>query len=269
MTRVFHVPAMLIPLHQFSQGSLSGTGADYLEPVREVPGDLVFEFSGASSGHLHCDTTTNSAYAGVARSCAEGKKAHIQEINEWLRQMLATECRLAFQIHQVVERQAATRGSRASNRQRTFDLKVELFLKVGKNARVTFSQVGTGVSQVLPVIATSLSGEVGCDLISQPELHLHPRAQSILGDLFLHSANKGRKKVIETHSEHLILRLLRRVSEASRGNSKKKLPGIRLVYIAPASEGSECHLIRIDEHGQFLDAWPSGFFEERFDDLFA
>lgn len=269
VTRIFHIPAMLIPLHQFSQKALGrGGGATYLVPVREVPDDLVFEFS-SWHGNLHCDTTTNSAYRGVAISCATGKKADVQEINDWLRQMLATECRLAFQSHQIVERQAANRGSRAPNRQRKLERRVELFLKIGKNTRVKFSEVGTGVSQVLPVIATSLSGVPGCDLISQPELHLHPRAQSILGDLFLLSARKGRKKVIETHSEHLILRLLRRVSEASRSRSKTKLPGIRLIYIDPASEGSECHLIRIDEQGQFLDAWPRGFFEERFDDLFA
>jgi len=72
---------------------------------------------------------------------------------------------------------------------------------------VKLSDVGVGVSQVLPIIVQSSISGNGILLIEQPELHLHPALQANLADVFIHS---GGHVLIETHSEHLILRILRR-----------------------------------------------------------
>ena len=84
------------------------------------------------------------------------------------------------------------------------------------------TDVGFGVSQVLPVIIQGfLSKERSITLVEQPEIHLHPKMQADLADLFIDIAiNKNVKKgssskylIIETHSEYLLKRLRRRISE--------------------------------------------------------
>jgi len=79
---------------------------------------------------------------------------------------------------------------------------------------VSIVEVGFGVSQILPIIAVSLLSPVNSLLIfEQPEIHLHPRAQAGLGEFFLCLARSGRRVLVETHSDHLINRLRRRIAE--------------------------------------------------------
>lgn len=83
---------------------------------------------------------------------------------------------------------------------------------------VNLREVGSGVAQVLPVIIQAfLSPPGSLAIIEQPELHLHPGAQAELGDLFISAAKKGARFLIETHSEHLLLRIRRRLAETSVG----------------------------------------------------
>jgi len=81
-------------------------------------------------------------------------------------------------------------------------------------------QTGVGISQVVPVILAALSRHRRRWLIEQPELHLHPQAQARLGDLLINGAiaNTGPRHwfIVETHSEHLILRILRRIRETTQ-----------------------------------------------------
>jgi predicted ATPase len=126
--------------------------------------------------------------------------------------------------------------------------------------KVSPTDVGFGISQLLPIIVQSLLATYSTLCIEQPETHLHPRLQAELGDLFISASQmRGNQFVIETHSEHLILRLLRRVREGV-------IPAgwIRVVYIEPAvGPGATVRELEIDEHGSFISEWPAGFFEER------
>ena len=70
--------------------------------------------------------------------------------------------------------------------------------------------------------------------------------------------------ILETHSEHLILRLMRRVREG-----KIRSDDVSVVYVEPLSKGSSFVELRIDEDGDFIDEWPGGFFEESFHEKFA
>lgn len=77
-----------------------------------------------------------------------------------------------------------------------------------QNVDSDIMNVGIGTSQVLPVLITGLLSEKGEVLIfEQPELHLHPYSQSRLADFFVELCRHGRKIVVESHSEYLILRL--------------------------------------------------------------
>ena len=78
----------------------------------------------------------------------------------------------------------------------------------GTGRAVDLTSVGVGVSQVLPVLLLCLLAEPGTLVIlEQPELHLHPRLETLLADFLLACARAGRQLLVETHSAHLVNRL--------------------------------------------------------------
>jgi hypothetical protein len=138
-----------------------------------------------------------------------------------------------------------------------------------------FTDVGFGVSQVLPIIVQSLLSKGKNLLIEQPELHLHPRLQAELGDLFIDSALGDSKNtlIIETHSEHLLLRIMRRIRETTSGRLPERAlpvrPGeVAVLFVEPSGSHSVIHEMPINEKGDLVKLWPGGFFEEDFRELF-
>lgn len=131
---------------------------------------------------------------------------------------------------------------------------------------VTHRDVGIGISQVLPVLVAAYGSEGKLIAMEQPEIHLHPALQAELGDVFIEAALGERKNtfILETHSEHLILRLMRRIREG-----KISPYDIGVVFVEPLANGSRFVELRIDEEGDFIDEWPGGFFEESFHEKFG
>ena len=84
----------------------------------------------------------------------------------------------------------------------------------------------------------------------------------------------GHSAVVESHSEHLLLRVLRRIRETTKGylireELKLRCDDVVILYFNPDSDGRTNVIeIRIDEHGEFLNNWPDGFFSEREKELF-
>jgi len=140
--------------------------------------------------------------------------------------------------------------------------------------RMAAKDVGIGISQVLPVVVAALEPSVSLVCIEQPELHIHPAIQVGLGDLFIEGALKrGTQFLIETHSEHLILRLLRRVRETTDGELPPGLPEVKpehigVLYVDNGEGGMRITSLPIDETGEFTERWPKGFFVERGEELF-
>ena len=146
-----------------------------------------------------------------------------------------------------------------------------------KDIEVGIQDVGTGIGQVIPVIIGSLlrfKEESLLFSVEQPELHIHPALQVGLGDLFIDGIrlSEERRMLIETHSEHLLLRLLRRVHETSstRVETKYKLTpnDLSVVYVQPTPTGSKFTSVTVTDDGDFDEPWPEGFFEERDSELF-
>ncbi len=131
--------------------------------------------------------------------------------------------------------------------------------------------VGVGISQVVPVVVAAQDDRASIVSIEQPELHVHPAVQVGLGDLFVDGAvNRQLSFLLETHSEHLILRLLRRIREAAeQADCGEITPEILGVYYL-SNEGGAITATRLDANssGDFDTPWPRGFFEERGAELF-
>lgn len=153
--------------------------------------------------------------------------------------------------------------------------------------------IGVGISQLTPVIVNAIESKSFS--VEQPELHIHPRMQTVLGDLFvfegLFGAAEGagevtvttrdiegqtqehhfnRKKaqdesfiLVETHSEHLILRLLKRLREGVL-----KPEDLAIYYFENDKGKAISNRICVDSDGEFTTPWPEGFFEERLEELF-
>jgi hypothetical protein len=136
--------------------------------------------------------------------------------------------------------------------------------------------VGVGVSQVLPVIVGAVEPHCNILAIEQPELHVPPAVQSRLGDLFIREcipSQPGPVFLLETHSEHLILRILRRIRECTDGALPPGYPAIypddvQVVYVENKDGKTIITPLKIASDGDFSQDWPNGFFNEREEDLF-
>jgi AAA15 family ATPase/GTPase len=119
------------------------------------------------------------------------------------------------------------------------------------------SDVGFGIGQMLPIIVEGLVRDDSVICVEQPEIHLHPRLQANLANFFVKTCDSN-QWIIETHSESLLLRLQAMI--ARKELSPKK---VAIYYVEPTKTGGEIIPIRLDSDGDFIDAWPEGFFEER------
>jgi predicted ATPase len=183
----------------------------------------------------------------------------------------------------------------------------QLILKDTDDMLVSLADVGYGIGQVLPVILTSMLQENTIITIEQPELHLHPKLQANLADLFIRSAEKNNNTfILETHSEHIILRLKRRQREQVEVIDKgiKNIPSelkrstvtdrrfsrstffgltfssilpiwksirnsvvLSVVEIQNQERKSQLTRVTLNSDGEFDNTWPGDFFPERYNEL--
>lgn len=145
---------------------------------------------------------------------------------------------------------------------RHFEIRVEHPV-TGESENI--ADVGSGVSQILPVLVAGYWADPGETLtLEHPEIHLHPKAQAELGQFFLELYSRHVQVIAETHSEHLLLRLQRLVAE---GRICSEDVAIYYVY---AEEGRKIvRRLALSKQGQFTDEWPQGYFPERLEELRA
>ncbi len=121
------------------------------------------------------------------------------------------------------------------------------------------THVGVGVSQVLPIVVSCLLAEPDTMLIfEQPELHLHPKVQTLLADFFLAMAMLDKQCVLETHSEYLINRLRFRAAAAE---GRQLVDTMQIYFVEKFGNQAQFRKVEVNEYGAILD-WPDGFFDQ-------
>ncbi|MGE6760652.1 DUF3696 domain-containing protein [Corallococcus interemptor] len=148
----------------------------------------------------------------------------------------------------------------------------EVFVRApGNPMAVRLPDVGFGVSQVMPVLLQCFYTEPGSTLLfEEPELHLHPKAQTELADVFIdaiHAREDGQPRniqlLVESHSEHLLRRIQRRIAEG-----KLRPEETALYFCSPGPDGSRIEKLKLDEYGNIIN-WPKDFFGDDMGDLVA
>jgi len=121
---------------------------------------------------------------------------------------------------------------------------------------VLLTDVGFGVSQILPVLVLLAYVPAGSTvLLEQPEIHLHPAVQAGLADVILEAAQiRGVQVLVESHSEHLLKRLQRRVAE-----ERAKAENIALYFCDHDGTASTIERLALNLLGE-IDNWPTNFF---------
>lgn len=150
-----------------------------------------------------------------------------------------------------------------SRGRRWFEVKLR---KSRGSPEVLLADMGFGVSQLLPVLVLCFYVQHGSTLVlEQPDIHLHPSAQTILADVLIDAWEKrGVQILFESHSEHLLRRLQRRIAE-----QRITKEDISLFFCSSEPDGSSriSHL-ELDQFGNIAN-WPKDFFGDQFGEIAA
>jgi len=235
--------------------------AQYIGPLRTIPPrGFLYERAGRM-------TSWADGLAAWDRLLAD-RGTLVERTNFWLRK-LGAGCQVVVQ--QLFDGTADAEELSDGHVDRTVR---RLLLDTGAGSFVLPSEVGAGISQLIPVVVAALEGRSGLTLVEQPEIHIHPALQVGLGDLFIDAVTRESRRtlLIETHSEHLILRLLRRIRQTTEGTLDEDAPSfsedkLSVIYVESLSGGVRIRRLRVDADGEFIDRWPKGFFAERMPEL--
>ena len=226
----------------------------YLGPLREYP-RRQYPWAGAQPtdmgrrGERVIDALLSAREAGITIARGRGRKRLTLEerVALWLKELGLID---QFEIRSIAP------GSKL------FQVWVR---RSSKAPEVLITDVGFGVSQILPVITLCYYAPEGSTIIlEQPEIHLHPRVQAGLADVFIDAVKTRNIQIIlESHSEHLLRRLQRRIAE------EVLTPRSAALYFCTA-EGGESHLqnLNLDPFGN-LTNWPKDFFGDEFGEIAA
>ncbi len=136
------------------------------------------------------------------------------------------------------------------------------------------TEVGVGISQVFPVITAIHLEQDAIVSCEQPELHIHPRWQLVLADMMLKNIKGKHQKLflMETHSEHLMLRLLKRRRETAEDSLENEAlacskDDVQVIFCESSDGKTLLRPISITDEGEFDAPWPNGFFNERMGEL--
>jgi AAA domain, putative AbiEii toxin, Type IV TA system/Protein of unknown function (DUF3696) len=227
----------------------------YLGPLREYP-RRQYTWAGAQPadmgrrGERVIDALLAARESGFRLARGRGRKRLTLEecVALWLKELGLIE---AFEVRSIAP------GSKL----------YQVWLRrSAQSPEVLITDVGFGVSQILPVITLCYYAPEGSTIIlEQPEIHLHPRVQAGLADIFIDAAKTRNIQIIlESHSEHLLRRLQRRIAEAALSADQAAL-----YFCTTDKQGaSQLQTLDLDPFGNITN-WPKDFFGDEFGEIAA
>ena len=223
-------------------------GTTLVHPQRYYHWEGTDPDSVGQSGEDMIDSILNARVEQVKTSY-EGRNVPIEErISWWLREM---DLAHSFSL------QRANSGT-----DRNYEVRIQ---KTPASPPVTLVDMGYGLFHFLPVLVLCYYTPEGSTLIlEQPGIHLHPKVQSQLADLLIEVVTERNLQIlVESHSEHLLNRLQRRIAEEKINVDKTAL------YFCHNDEGvSNIQRLEMDEFGN-ISNWPENFFGNEMGELFA
>ena len=223
---------------------------DYLGPLREVPNRLyLWRGSAIDKVGLKGEQSIQALLSREFTHSSNGADSYhaIEWVVSWLKRLGLIH---SFEISKIAEGR------------REYEVVVR---QSPEGPLVLLTNVGFGVSQVLPVLVLCALAEEGSTIIfEQPEIHLHPAVQAGLADVFIDVVKTRHIQIIlESHSEHLLIRLQRRMAE------ERLMPEDVALYFTRIEDGeSKLEELQIDQYGN-ISNWPENFFGDRLGDLVA
>ncbi|MBE2268303.1 MAG: DUF3696 domain-containing protein [Anaerolinea sp.] len=216
----------------------------YLGPLRATP-QRVYVWGGDKPSDV--GKTGERMISALLSEQAQGKSGLEQKVAEWLKKMGL--------IHSFSLRPLAPG-------RRDYEIVVK---KTPDSAEVLITDIGFGVSQLLPVLVLCYYVPEGSTLIlEQPEIHLHPSVQADLADVFIDVIKTRKLQIIfESHSEYLLHRLQRRIAEEVLDQDDTAL-----YFCEVQGEESKLKPLELDEYGNIAN-WPKDFFGDTTGDLVA
>jgi predicted ATPase len=218
----------------------------YLGPLREYP-QRIYSWAGGEPQ----DVGHRGELAIPALLASQNNRINIEkQVAHWLKELGLID---SFRVAAIAET----------------SLYYEVRVKRTPNAsEVLITDVGFGVSQILPVLVLCYyAPEYSTIILEQPEIHLHPSVQSGLADVFIDVIKTRNLQIIlESHSEHLLRRLQRRIAEEKDGLTNEDMS---LYFCNLNSDGSsKLTALELDQFGNIAN-WPENFFGDEMGDLFA
>tara|TARA_Y100001970_G_scaffold293725_1_gene442652 strand:+ start:2566 stop:4470 length:1905 start_codon:yes stop_codon:yes gene_type:complete len=256
----------------------------YIGPVRSLPGR---DFTPESYYGEHNWSDGLGAWShihGLINNKIVDKANDIDRINAWMEKLGLGYSIKARSVYKIDEESPLVYGRDEDGNEfedysdlrtafRKMSTTSEAVLIEHKNRiEVKPNDVGSGITQVFPLIVASVHDEHSVLAIEQPELHVHPRIQQRMADMLVSKYSDSTIYLIETHSEHLLLRILRRINETFEEEQESEemeiqVQDVSLVYVEPGVDGVKMRSILIDQTSGDLVDYPEGFFDERSEDL--
>jgi hypothetical protein len=214
----------------------------YLGPLREYP-HRIYIWGGEEPQNVG---VRGENFAAALLSSRARKIGVAERVAQWLKELGLVH---SFKVQPI-----------AKGRQ-----EYEVLVKrTADSTEVPITDVGFGVSQILPVLTLCYYVPEGSTIIlEQPEIHLHPAVQAGLADVLIDAIKTRNVQIIlESHSEHLLRRLQRRIAEEKFSKEDAAL------YFCEMGKQGASHLkpLELNEYG-YITNWPEDFFGDEMEDL--